>query len=72
VSVCVLVAVVKKRLKLPLTLYEALQILSVTLFEQTPLDQLLSRIVAEPNPTETPDQMNLFEYVGTLLIWNTG
>jgi hypothetical protein len=39
--VYVLVAIVKKRLKLPLTLYETLQILSLTLFEQTPLDSCL-------------------------------
>ncbi len=61
VSVYVLVAIVKKRLKLPLTLYETLQILSLTLFEQTPLDQLLSRAVTDLDPTEAHNQMNLFE-----------
>jgi len=61
VSVYVLVAIVKKRLKLPLTLYETLQILSLTLFEQTPLDQLLSRAVTDLDPTDTHNQMNLFE-----------
>ena len=61
VSVYVLVAIVKKRLKLPLTLYETLQILSLTLFEQTPLDQLLSRAVTHLDPTDTHNQMNLFE-----------
>jgi len=61
VSVYVLVAIVKKRLKLPLSLYETLQILSLTLFEQTPLDQLLSRAVTHLDPTDTHNQMNLFE-----------
>jgi hypothetical protein len=61
VSVYVLVAIVKKRLKLPLTLYETLQILSLTLFEQTPLDQLLSRAVIDLDPTDAHNQMNLFE-----------
>jgi IS4 transposase len=61
VSVYVLVAIVKKRLHLPLTLYETLQILSLTLFEQTPVDQLLSRVVTDLNPTGAHNQMNLFD-----------
>ena len=61
VSVYVLVAIVKKRLKLPLSLYETLQILSLTLFEQTPLDQLLSRAVTDLDPPDAHNQMNLFE-----------
>jgi hypothetical protein len=61
VSVYVLVAIVKKRLKLPLSLYETLQILSLTLFEQTPLDQLLARAVSDLNPTDAHNQMNLFD-----------
>ena len=40
VSVYVLVAIVKKRLALPATLYEILQIFSLTLFEKTPVDSL--------------------------------
>ena len=42
VSVYVLVAIVKKRLDLPASLYEMLQILSLTLFEKTPVNQLLA------------------------------
>jgi hypothetical protein len=61
VSVYVLVAIVKKRLNLPLTLYETLQILSLTLFEQTPLDQLLARAVTDLDPTDAHNQMNLFD-----------
>jgi len=45
VSVYVLVAIVKKRLNLSATLYEMLPILSLTLFESIPLDQLLDRII---------------------------
>jgi transposase len=41
VSVYVLVAIVRKRLTLPLSLYQILQILSVTLFEKTPILQAL-------------------------------
>ena len=44
VSVYVLVAIIKKRLNLPRSLYEMLQILSLNLFEKTPLDIALSRI----------------------------
>jgi hypothetical protein len=42
VSVYVLVAIVKKRLKLEASLYTLLQVLSVTLFEKLPLDQTLT------------------------------
>ena len=45
VSTYVLVAIVKKRLKIQASLYEMLQILSLTMFEQTPLDTLLSQIL---------------------------
>ena len=47
VSVYVLVAIVKKRLNLSASLYEMLQILSLTMFERIPLDQLLNKIVTE-------------------------
>jgi hypothetical protein len=60
VSVYVLVAIVKKRLKLPATLYEILQILSLTLYEKTPLDQLLMRTVEEEIGMVSQNQLNLF------------
>ena len=41
-SVYVLVAIIKKRLQLDLSLYTILQILSVTAFERSPLPQILS------------------------------
>jgi IS4 transposase len=43
VSAYVLVAIVKKRLNLSASLYEILQILSLTMFEKIPLDQLLEQ-----------------------------
>jgi Domain of unknown function (DUF4372)/Transposase DDE domain len=61
ISVYVLVAIVKKRLSLPSSLYENLQILSLTLFERTPLDQLLTQSVAEVDAVQAHNQMNLFE-----------
>ncbi len=42
IAVYVLVALLKKRLKLPLSLHAMLQILSLTLFEKTPLSQVFS------------------------------
>jgi lambda repressor-like predicted transcriptional regulator len=61
ISVYVLVAIVKKRLALPSTLYENLQILSLTLFERTPLDQLLTQTATDLDSPESRNQMNLFE-----------
>ena len=60
VSTYVLVAIVKKRLKIQASLYEMLQILSLTIFEQTPLDTLFAQIRAVQNDADAPNQMNLF------------
>ena len=45
IAVCtyVLIAIIKKRLYLPHSLYEILQILSLTMFETTPINQLLTQ-----------------------------
>jgi hypothetical protein len=61
VSVYVLVAIIKKRLNLSASLYETLQILSLTMFERTPLDQLLARIPAAHELLENPNQLILFD-----------
>ena len=61
VSVYVLVAILKKRLKLSASLYEILQILSLTMFERTPLDQLLARIPPSSGLLENPNQLILFD-----------
>jgi hypothetical protein len=61
VSVYVLVAIVKKRLKLSASLYEILQILSLTLFERMPLDQLLTKIVTDETQSIAENQLFLFE-----------
>ena len=60
VSVYVLVAIVRKRLKIQASLYEMLQILSLTMFEQTPLNTLFSQIRAGQNEADAPNQMILF------------
>ena len=51
VATYVLIAIVKKRLNLPHSLYEILQILSLNLFETTPINQLLM------NPSQFPEQL---------------
>lgn len=61
VSVYVLVAIIKKRLKLDASLYEILQILSLTMFERIPLDQLLTRTQQMPASTDCANQLILFD-----------
>ncbi len=61
ISVYVLVAILKKRLNLSASLYEILQILSLTMFERTPLDHLLARIPPSSDQPENSNQLILFE-----------
>ena len=61
VSVYVLVAIVKKRLNLSASLYEMLQILSLTMFERIPLDQLLAQTVPDEIQHYSHNQLFLFE-----------
>src|SRR5699024_6398535 len=61
VCVYVLVTIVRKRLQLEAFMHEILQVLSLTLFEQTPLDQLLTLNPRMPNNPEISNQMNLFD-----------
>jgi len=59
ISVYVLVAIVKKRLKLDRSLYTILQILSVTMFEKTPILQVLSAPIYENDTIDDDNQLNL-------------
>jgi hypothetical protein len=56
----VLVAIVKKRLRVPGSLHGMLQVLSVNLFEKTPLDQLLANAAACEESNDPPVQIVLF------------
>jgi Transposase DDE domain len=60
VSVYVLVAIVRKRLMLPISLYQILQILSVTLFEKTPILQALQPSDSQDVSSDYSNQLNLF------------
>lgn len=61
VAVYVQVAIIKKRLNLSASLYTILQILSVTIFENTPLNRVLSGIEPMPSEAESPNQLILFD-----------
>ena len=60
VSVYVLIAIIKKRLNLSASLYELLQILSLTVFERVPLFQLFTRSEPMDDLTSYQNQLNLF------------
>lgn len=61
VSVYVLVAIVRKRLGLESSLYQILQILSVTLFEKTPILQALQPSDSRENLLDSANQLVLFD-----------
>ncbi len=61
VSVYVLVAIVRKRLGLEMSLYQILQILSVTLFEKTPILEALQPFNSQEDFIGPANQLNLFE-----------
>jgi hypothetical protein len=61
VSVYVLVAIVRKRLGLETTLYQILQILSVTLFEKTPILQALQAHDSQSDLLDHANQFTLFD-----------
>src|SRR5262245_46320792 len=60
VSIYVLVAIIRKRLNLSMSLYGLLQILSVTPFENLPLSQLLTSSQLHENLPNPANQLNLF------------
>jgi len=61
ISVYVLVSIVKKTLNLDQSLYTILQILSVTLFEKTPIFQALSNTNYTNQECYISNQLNLFD-----------
>lgn len=60
ISVYVLVAILKKRLNIPISLYTILQILSVTVFERIPLLQLLTETALAEEILDSQNQLDLF------------
>jgi hypothetical protein len=60
ISVYVLVAIVKKELRLDHSLYELLQILSVTLFERVPLSHVVTAFPVSDSTEDLCNQLPLF------------
>jgi hypothetical protein len=63
VATCVyaLVAILKKRLHSDATFYEILQVLSVSAFEKTPVEQLFQQLYSHDEFTPHANQLSLFE-----------
>ena len=57
-----LVAIAKKRLDVPCTLYTFLQILEVNLFERKPISSLVADALKQKTDTRGHNQLNLFNY----------
>jgi hypothetical protein len=60
-SIYVLVAIVKKRLALDVSLYKLLQILSITLFEKTPISQAVFDAGSQFDDIDDGNQLLLFD-----------
>ena len=60
-SVYVLVAIVKKRLKLEASLYTILQIISISIFEKTPILQAFTKFEYTIDKGDTRNQLLLFD-----------
>ncbi len=60
ITVYVLVAIIKKRMKIEHSLYTILQILSVSIFEKMPILQAFTEIGYKNQITSGPMQLNLF------------
>jgi hypothetical protein len=62
VSVYVLVAIIRKHLGLEVSLYQILQILSVTLFEKAPILQAFQAFGSKDDLIDHGNQLNLFDF----------
>lgn len=62
ISVYVLVAILKKELGLKASMYEILQVLSVTLFEKIPIESLFSQDLSNFSKSNLHKQLLLFDF----------
>jgi len=62
IAIYVLVAILKKRLALDATLYQILQVLSVTLFEKTPILRAFDDTDSQEKSTPFSNQLNLLDF----------
>jgi hypothetical protein len=63
ISVYVIVAILKKQLRLPYSLYTILQVLSVSVFERISLYQLLTKTNYKTENPMLSNQLNLFDQI---------
>jgi len=61
VSVYVLVAIAKKKFMLPQSLYEILQILSISIFERMPINQLFQQTQLQYFKEQNSNQLKMFD-----------
>lgn len=61
VSVYVLVAIAKKQFKLDQSLYEILQVLSISIFEKTPINQLFQQTQLQYFKEQNDNQLKMFD-----------
>jgi hypothetical protein len=61
ISVYVLVAIAKKKFKLNNTLYEILQVISVSVFDKTPITELFQFPIQQYFKEQNPNQLNIFD-----------
>jgi IS4 transposase len=62
IATYVLIAIVKKELQLEASLYTCLQILSVSIFEKTPLSRALQTDESQSKQLPVANQLNLFMF----------
>jgi hypothetical protein len=63
VSVYIIVAILKKQLQLPYSLYTILQVLSISVFERIPLYQLFTIANYKTDNSMSANQLNLFDEI---------
>ena len=61
IATYVLIAIIKKELKLDASLYTCLQILSVSVFEKTTISCALQHPIYQPDLSHSPNQLSLFD-----------
>ena len=61
ISIYLLVAIIKKRLNLPGTLYTILQVLEVNIFEKKPIYQIVNNALKHEPELYTDNQLKLFD-----------
>jgi hypothetical protein len=62
ISTYVLVAIVKKELKIDRSLSEMLQIISIALFEKVDISQVLTEMISQNENSQPCNQLTLFDF----------